>query len=149
MSDLDYSSRREQVKNITPKHLVIACPHTTGWAVTTVRARTKHERERLAKKMIAELILDEFLSLAESHPQFQLAADSDNDSRREYLLSELFRRAREKDDDGETYIIYVGTLVTELPVPRQNAKRTLREPMDRMIRVLVREIRNILRSYPG
>ena len=137
------------MKTVTPKHLVIACPHTTGWAVTSVRARTKHERERLAKEMMAELILDEFLSLAESHPQFRLAAYSDNDSRREYLLSELFKRAREKDDDGETYVIYVGTMVTELPVPRQNATRTLREPMDRLIRLLVREIRSILKDYPG
>ena len=137
------------MKTVTPKHLVIACPHYTGWAVTSVCASNQAERERLAKEMMAELILDEFLCLGKRYPSLCLSAYSDNDSRREYLLSELFKRAREKDDDGETYVIYVGTMVTELPVPRQNATRTLREPMDRLIRLLVREIRSILKDYPG
>lgn len=137
------------MKTVTPKHLVIACPHTTGWVVTSVCASNQAERERLAKEMMAELILDEFLCLGKRYPSLCLSAYSDNDSRREYLLSELFKRAREKDDDGETYVIYVGTMVTELPVPRQNTMRTLREPMDHLIRLLVREIRSILKDYPG
>ena len=133
----------------TPKHLVIASPHYTGWTVTSVCASNKAERERLAKETMAELILDEFLCLAKRYPRLQLAAYNGNDLRREYLLSELFRRAREKDDDGESYVIYVGIMVTELLVPRQNAMGTLREPMDHTIRLLVREIWSILRSYPG
>lgn len=137
------------MKTITPKHLVIASPHYTGWAVTSVCASNKAERERLAREMMAEFILDEFLCLAKRYPRLQLAAYSDNDSRREYLLSELFKRAREKDDDGESYVIYVGTMVTELPIPRQNTMKKLCEPMDAMISQLVKEIRSILESYPG
>jgi len=137
------------VKSKTPKHLVIASPHYTGWAVTSVCASNKAERERLAKEMMAELILDEFLCLAKRYPRLELAAYSRNDLRREYLLSELFKRARKNDDDGEPYVIYVGTMVTELLVPRQNAMRTLREPMDVVISQLVKEIRAILKSYPG
>lgn len=137
------------MKSKTTKYLVIASPHYTGWAVTSVCASNKAERERLAKEMMAELILDEFLCLARRYPRLQLAADSGNDLRRAYLLSELFKRAREKDDDGESYVIYVGTMVVELPVPRQNTMKKLREPMDVMISQLVKEIRAILKSYPG
>lgn len=137
------------MKTTVAKHLVIACPHTTGWAVTSVWASKKAELEQLARGALAELILDEFLCLAKRYPSLKLPRFKGNDPRREYLLSELFRRAREKDDDNESYVIYVGTMVTELLVPRQNAMRTLREPMDHMIRLLVREIRSILRSYPG
>lgn len=137
------------MKSKTPKHLVIASPHYTGWAVTSVCASNKAERERLVKEMMAELILDEFLCLAKRYPRLQLAAYSGYDLRREYLLSELFKRAREKDDDGESYVIYVGTWVTELLVPRQNTMKKLSEPMDFMISQLVKEIRAILQSYPG
>lgn len=137
------------MKSKTPKHLVIASPHYTGWAVASVSARTRAERERLAKERLAELILDEFLCLAKRYPRLQLAAYSGYDLRREYLLSELFKRARGKDDDGESYVIYVGTMVVELLVPRQNTIKKLLEPMDFMIERLVTEIRSILRSYPG
>ena len=131
-------------------HLVIACPHATGWAITSVRAPKKAALEKLAKEALAEFILDEFLCLAKCYPDLRLAAYAGNNWRREYLLSELFRRAREKEIAVEEgYPIYVGTDVLVLSVPRQNTMKTLCEPMDFMIEQLVKEIRAILKSYHG
>lgn len=137
------------MNNTAPKHLVIACPHTTGWAVMSVWAAEEAELEKLAKEMLAELILDEFLCLAKRYPSLCLAAYRGNDSRRGYLLSELFKRAQEKELEGEEYVVYVGTDGAELPVPRQNTMKTLHEPMDVMIKRLLKEIRAILKNYPG
>ncbi len=131
------------------KHLVIATPYTTGWAVTSVWAPTEEELEQEAKKALAEFILDEFLELGKRYPNLGLREFRDDPAKRDYLLSELFKRARQKEDFGQEYIVYVGTDPMELVVPHPKDSPWNRAPMDEMIRRLMKEIRDILKTYPG
>ena len=131
------------------KHLVIACPCTAGWAVTSVCASTETELEEEVKKVLSEFLLDEFLCLAKRYSNLKLNEFRGDSAKREYLLSELFKQAREKEVAGERYVIYVGTDCMELVVPHPKEIPWNRAPMDEMIHRLIKEVREILKGYPS
>lgn len=52
------------------------------------------------------------------------------------------------DDDGEQYVIYIGTSYIELQVPEPKEIRGDQDPMKVVVSRLVEEVRNILKEYP-
>ena len=127
-------------------HLIIACPHKTGWAVDSVSAKTKKELEKLAKQTLAEFLILGWLDLPKNYQRLGLS-HSEGDPRNEYLLSELFKRARKMDLDCEYYVIYIGTEYMELEVPHPSTIPWNKSPMDVMIHRLIEEVKAILKEY--
>lgn len=126
--------------------LIIACPFQTGWAVTSVSARSKSALERQAKEALAEFLIWGWLDLPNQHPRLGLV-QSEDDPRTEYLLSELFRRARKMDDNGEAYVIYIGTTFMELKVPHPSEIPWNKSPMDVAIGRLIHEVKSIIKDF--
>ncbi len=131
------------------KHLIVACPFRTGWAVSSVSARTKQELEGLAKEMLAEFLIWGWLDLPKCYPRLDLAYSYSRDNpRTEYLLSELFKRAEKMGgSDCEPYVIYIGTDPMELKVPHPSEIPWNQSPMDVAIRCLINEVKSILKEY--
>ena len=129
------------------EHLIIACPTLTSWAITSVRAETEQERERLAREVLHEFLIEGYLELPGQYKSLALSK-SKADPRNEFLLSELFKRAVKMDDDGEQYVIYIGTSYIELQVPEPKEIRGDQGPMKVVVSRLVEEVRNILKEYP-
>jgi hypothetical protein len=122
-------------------YLIVACPNRTGWSINSVTANTEEELEAEAKKVLAEFLFDDFLCLARRYgvPRYGSSL------KKEYILDELFKRARLRDIDGETYVIFIGRDCAELPVPHPKEIRWNEAPMDAVIRRLHKEITKILK----
>jgi hypothetical protein len=129
------------LEKILEHYLIVACPNRTGWAINSVTAHTEEELEVEAKKVLVEFLFEEFLCLAKRYG----VPRHGSSPKKEYILAELFKRARTHDNDGVPYVIFIGIACAELPVPHPKEIRWNETPMDAVIRRLNKEITEILK----